>query len=88
MHHAKGSREIEVWNTNPWAFTYDGADGVKSGFTEEAGPTLSASATRNGHRVIVVVLDATRRSTDTTALMDWAFSTFCWNDGALGCTAR
>lgn len=88
VHKATGSRPIEVYNTNPWAFNYDGGDGVKSGFTEQAGPTLSASATRNGHRVFVVVLDASQRNTDTTALMDWAFKTFCWNDGALGCTAR
>jgi D-alanyl-D-alanine carboxypeptidase (penicillin-binding protein 5/6) len=88
VHKAVGSRAVEVYNTNPWAFSYRGGDGVKSGFTEEAGPTLSASATRSGHRVIVVVLDASQRNTDTTALMDWAFKTFCWNDGALGCAAR
>ena len=82
---AGGSRTLKVYNTNPWEFTYEGGDGVKSGFTEEAGPTLSASATRNGHRVFVVVLDANMRNQDTTALMDWAFNTFCWNDGALGC---
>lgn len=84
---ALGSRTITVYNTNPWEFGYEGGDGVKSGYTEEAGPTLSASATRAGHRVIVVVLNASRRNPDTTALMDWAFRTFCWNDGALGCAA-
>ncbi|MGE3856128.1 MAG: D-alanyl-D-alanine carboxypeptidase family protein [Dehalococcoidia bacterium] len=82
---AGGSRTLKVFNTNPWEFTYEGGDGVKSGFTEEAGPTLSASATRNGHRVFVVVMDANLRNQDTTALMDWAFNTFCWGDGALGC---
>ena len=85
---AVGSRTLEVYNTNPWAFGYEGGDGVKSGFTEEAGPTLSASATRGGHRVIVVVLDSTMRNPDTTALMDWAFNSFCWADGQLGCRAR
>ena len=82
---AVGSRDITVYNTNPWSFLYEGGDGVKSGFTEQAGPTLSASATRNGHRVIVIVLDSYQRNEDTTALMDWAFHTFCWNDGVLGC---
>jgi D-alanyl-D-alanine carboxypeptidase len=85
---AAGSRTITVYNTHPWEFGYPGADGVKSGFTEEAGPTLSSSATRFGHRVIVVVLNSPRRNADTTALMDWAFNTFCWGDGALGCAAR
>ena len=82
---AVGSRTIMLGNTNPWMFTYHGANGVKNGFTEEAGPTLSASATKSGHRVIVVVLNASQRNKDTTALMDWAFQTFCWGDGALGC---
>lgn len=85
VYRANGSRDITLYNTNPWAFWYQGGDGVKSGFTEQAGPTLSASATRNGHRVIVVVLDSYQRNEDTTALMDWAFNTFCWNDGVLGC---
>ena len=85
---AVGSRIIDLYNTNSWTFGYEGGDGVKSGFTEEAGATLSASATRNGHRVIVVVLDSSRRNPDTTVLMDWAFETFCWNDGTLGCNAR
>ena len=85
---AVGSRIIDLYNTNSWTFGYEGGDGVKSGFTEVAGATLSASATRNGHRVIVVVLDSSRRNPDTTALMDWAFNTFCWNDGTLGCNAR
>ena len=85
---AVGSRTITVGNTNPWMFGYRGADGIKSGFTEEAGATLAASATRNGHRVIVVVLNASLRNQDTTALMDWAFDTFCWGDGQLGCAPR
>ncbi len=85
---AVGSRTITVGNTNPWMFTYRGADGIKSGFTEEAGATLAASATRNGHRVIVVVLNAPLRNQDTTRLMDWAFDSFCWGDGALGCAPR
>ena len=88
VYEAPGSRTIEVYNTNPWAFTYEGGDGVKSGFTEQAGPTLVASATRDGHRVIVVVLDASLRNPDTTALMDWAFQTFCWGDGTLGCSPQ
>lgn len=85
VYRANGSRDITLYNTNPWAFGYQGGDGVKSGFTEQAGPTLSASATRNGHRVIVVILDSYQRNEDTTALMDWTFNTFCWNDGVLGC---
>ena len=83
---AVGSRTLEVYNT--WQFDYRGGDGVKTGYTEEAGPTVSASATRAGHRVFVVILDSNSRDRDLAALMDWVFSTYCWGDGQLGCVAR
>ena len=83
---AAGSRTLEVYNT--WQFDYRGGEGVKTGYTEEAGPTVSASATRAGHRVIVVLLDSNSRDRDLATLMDWVFSTYCWGDGQLGCAAR
>jgi len=36
----------------------DGVDGLKTGFTNGAGFCLSATAERNGHRVIVVMMDS------------------------------
>ncbi len=36
--------------------SYDGADGLKTGFTNAAGHNLAASAVRGGHRLIGVVL--------------------------------
>jgi len=83
---AVGSRTITVYNSNEWEFDYEGGDGVKTGYTEEAGATLSASATRAGHRVFVTILNSDSRARDTTVLMDWAFQTFCWGDGQLGCS--
>lgn len=68
----------EVKNRNPLLGAYPGADGVKIGWTEEAGATIVASATRNGHRVLVVLLDTEDRLADATALLDWAFTHFRW----------
>ena len=43
-------------NRNRLLFTYTGADGVKTGYTEEAGYCLAASAQRDGRRFIAVVM--------------------------------
>jgi len=65
-------------NVNSFLSQYVGGDGVKTGFTEEAGRTLSASATRDGHRLYVVLLNANDRYGDARALLDWAFENHIW----------
>lgn len=64
--------------TNKLLGTYEGADGIKTGHTTQAGFCIAASATRNGRQVIVVVLGATSdqsRFAAAKSLMDWAFAT-------------
>lgn len=73
-----GSRALSMVNGNRLLGSYDGADGVKTGFTETAGPTLVASATRNGHQLFAALLNAPSRFTDAAKLFDWAFSAFRW----------
>ncbi len=51
-------RGINLPNWNMLINTYPGADGVKIGNTGEAGHTTVASSTRNGKRVLAVVLGA------------------------------
>ena len=75
---AQGSRTISLSNTNAFLAHYPGADGVKTGFTEEAGRTLVASVMHNGRRVFVAVLNAPNRDADAQALFDWAFASFVW----------
>lgn len=41
---------------NSFLGAYDGADGLKTGYTQAAGHNLAASATRGGHRLVGVVL--------------------------------
>lgn len=57
--------------------TYPGADGVKTGHTTEAGYCLAASATRDGRRIVVVVLGSSSDAARVAAasqLLDWAFT--------------
>ena len=45
---------IKQGNRNPLLYTYSGADGLKTGHTQASGYGLTASASRNGRRLIVV----------------------------------
>jgi D-alanyl-D-alanine carboxypeptidase len=61
-------------NTNEMLTRYPGADGVKTGWTDGCGLCLVASATRDGHRLISVVLNAPHWYSDSTALLDHGFA--------------
>ena len=67
-----------IYNHNQFLTTYEGADGVKTGYTEKAGNCLIASATREGMRLIGVVLNCPNQShyTQMTALMDYGFANY------------
>ncbi len=55
--HINGNSK-EISNTNELLGNLNGVDGVKTGFTNNAGRCLVTSTTRNGHRIICVVLGA------------------------------
>ncbi|MCL6639318.1 MAG: D-alanyl-D-alanine carboxypeptidase [Firmicutes bacterium] len=63
-------------NTNGLLWGYPGADGVKTGTTNEAGRCLVASATRDGRRLISVVLHSDDRYGDCAKLLDYGFNCF------------
>jgi D-alanyl-D-alanine carboxypeptidase len=85
---AKGSRQIKMTNLiGGMLRLVDGVDGVKSGFTEQAGHTGVYSATRDGHRVYVVVLDSARREDDAADMLNWAFDAFDWHAPASSASA-
>ena len=75
---AQGTRELSMHNGNYLLDSHPGVDGVKTGFTEEAGLTLVASATREGRRLLVVLLDAPNRFDEARWLLDWAFEEHLW----------
>ena len=71
--------KIRQRNRNPLLGTFAGADGVKTGYTREAGFSLVASAVRNGRRLIGVVtgLKSKReRAAEARKLLDWGFRQF------------
>jgi D-alanyl-D-alanine carboxypeptidase (penicillin-binding protein 5/6) len=71
--------DITQQNRNPLLYRDVGVDGLKTGHTEAAGYGLTASAVRNGQRLIVVVngLSSTReRAQEPERILDWGFREF------------
>ena len=67
-----------LWNLNRLLGQYPGADGVKVGYTDDAGRCLVASATRNGRRVFVTVMRSNDPTGESRMLLDYAFQNFRW----------
>lgn len=71
--------DITQENRNPTLARVPGADGLKTGHTEEAGFGLTASAVRGGRRLILVVngLPSMRaRAEESERLLEWGFREF------------
>jgi len=74
-----GEHQIDLYNRNKLIQFYDGADGLKTGFTTTAGYCLSATAKKNDTRLIVVVLgenDTNTRFAEVSKLLDYGFFNF------------
>lgn len=65
-----------ILNKNKILNTFEGGDGVKTGFTKKAGRCLVSSAKRDGMRVICVVLNCGPMFEDCSALMEKAFKEY------------
>ncbi|MCG0278229.1 MAG: D-alanyl-D-alanine carboxypeptidase [Thermanaeromonas sp.] len=66
-------------NTNQllWGYNaYPGADGVKTGYTREAGQVLVGSATREGRQLIAVVMHSPNMYREIRELLDYGFNHF------------
>lgn len=61
-------------NTNKMLWSYQGANGVKTGTTNAAGKCLVASATRDGRRLISVVLHSDDRWGESIRLLNYGFA--------------
>jgi D-alanyl-D-alanine carboxypeptidase (penicillin-binding protein 5/6) len=71
--------KIRQQNRNPLLTMNIGADGMKTGFTKEAGYGLVGSAVQNNLRLIVVVnglKSAKERADEARKLLEWGFKTF------------
>jgi D-alanyl-D-alanine carboxypeptidase (penicillin-binding protein 5/6) len=63
-------------NKNKMLAMYDGADGVKTGYTKQALRCLVSSATRGGQQLAVVTLNDGDDWQDHRKLLDYGFSSF------------
>lgn len=63
-------------NHNKLLRLYDGANGVKTGFTKEAGRCLVSSAERNGMTLVAVTLSAPDDWDDHMRMFDYGFNNF------------
>ena len=74
-----GRSPANRYNRNPLLGLDIGADGLKTGHTEEAGYGLSGSAVQDGRRIVFVItgLDSMReRSEESQSIIGWAFRQF------------
>ncbi|MCI5836028.1 MAG: D-alanyl-D-alanine carboxypeptidase [Firmicutes bacterium] len=72
-------RKIWLVNTNKLVRFYNGVDGLKTGYTKEAGYCLTATAKKNDMRIITVVMgepDSSTRNSEVTGMLDYAFSQY------------
>jgi D-alanyl-D-alanine carboxypeptidase (penicillin-binding protein 5/6) len=70
---------IKQGNRNALLYTDPTVDGLKTGHTEEAGYCLTASAKRNGMRLISVIMaadSAQARADQTRVLFNWGYGNF------------
>lgn len=72
-------RKIWLVNTNKLVRFYEGVDGLKTGYTKEAGYCLTATAKKDGMRLIAVAMgepDSATRNSEVTSLLDYAFAQY------------
>jgi D-alanyl-D-alanine carboxypeptidase (penicillin-binding protein 5/6) len=67
-------RAFSLRNTNALIGRYEGAIGLKTGYTDGAGNCLVALAERDGVRVLAVLLNAPNRWWNAVGLLDRAFA--------------
>ena len=95
LHHPEVRRYTTIWmdtlrngtfglsNTNKLIRFYDGATGLKTGFTQEAGYCISATAERDGMELIAVIMKGNTsdsRNADAKTLLNYGFSTYALVD--------
>ena len=66
-------------NRNPLLFSYNFADGLKTGYTEDSGFSLAATAIKNNRRLILIIsgLESEKeRKEESKKLFEWAFKNY------------
>ena len=72
-------KEIWLVNTNKLVRFKSGVDGLKTGYTDNSGYCLTATMSKNGMRVIGVLMgepDSNTRNNEMSGLLDYAFAQY------------
>lgn len=72
----KGSKKHhrKLNNVNKMLFLYEGTDGVKTGHTNLAGKCIVATCTRNGRKLLCIILNTDNLWENTSKILDYGFS--------------
>ncbi len=71
------SADVSLTSTDILLGNYEGACGIKTGFTDKAGECFAGAVERNGKTLYAIVLDSsteTQRFTDAKTLDDWVYN--------------
>ncbi len=74
-------KKITLGTHNAILTNFQGGDGIKTGFTCASGYNLAASATRDGRRIVAIVLgepSSAKRNARAAALLEHGFRTYDW----------
>ncbi|KKT31732.1 MAG: peptidase S11 [Microgenomates group bacterium GW2011_GWF2_45_18] len=74
----KSGQERTIESTNQLLSRIEGIEGIKTGWTDQAGECLVTQTTRDGHTIITVVLASDDRFGETRTLIEWAFNAHEW----------
>lgn len=75
-HDRPGGRLLR--NQNKLLVMYEGAEGIKTGWTTPAGRCFAGATVRNGWRLVGVVLNAPQMWEDTVKLFDFGYGYYNW----------
>jgi len=81
---ARGVEDFGLTNTNRMIRTYQGANGLKTGYTSQSGHCISATAHRDGLTLIAVILgapDSATRFDEARKLLDYGFANYTISSG-------
>ena len=79
---ANTNKKFWLVNTNKLIKTYDGMDGLKTGYTKEAGYCLTATAKKGDMRLIGVIMGeetSQKRNEEMTKMLDYGFNMYTVN---------
>lgn len=74
IHKLNGEENYTVHNRNTLLTQYEFADGIKTGYTKQAGNCIVASATQNDMQLIVVLLNSANIFDESQELLEWGFA--------------